>query len=103
MAFRLSTVFPDSLCRRLLESEQVENLAHECEVSIQTLYRCKKQALIGAGIKPGVTSFEPDELERARRRIQDLENELELVKAASALFNGEELVRPKSSARSSKG
>jgi len=31
----------------------------------------------------------------ARRRIKDLETELELVKAAGALSNGEEVVRPK--------
>lgn len=103
MAFRYSTVFRDAICRRLLDGERVEDLAHECDVSVQTLYRWKRQALIDAGIKPGVKSFEPDELQRARRRIKDLEDELELVKAASALFNGEGVVRPKSSARSSKG
>jgi transposase-like protein len=93
MAFRYSTVFRDAMCRRLLDGERVEDLAHECDVSVQTLYRWKSQALIDAGIKPGVKSFEPDELQRARRRIKDLEGELELVKAASALFNGEEVVR----------
>ncbi len=102
MAFRYSTVFRDELCRRLVEGERVEDLALESEVSVQTLYRWKKQALIDAGVKPGVKSFEPDELQRARRRIKDLEDELALVKAASALFNGEEVVRPKSSARSSR-
>ncbi len=103
MAFRYSTVFRDKVCQRLLDGERVEDLANEFEVSAQTLYRWKKQALIDAGLKVGVKSFEPDELQRARRRIKDLESELELVKAASALFNGEEVVRPKSSARSSRG
>jgi hypothetical protein len=59
-----------------------------------TLYRWKKQALIDAGRAPGLKSYEPDELARALRRIKDLETELELVKAASALPN-EEIVRPK--------
>jgi hypothetical protein len=49
-----------------------------------------------------VKSYEPDELARARRRINDLEAELEMVKAASALFDGKEVVRPKGSARSSR-
>ena len=40
----------------------------------------------------------PTKLARARRRIKDLETELELVKAAGALSNGEEVVRPKGSA-----
>ena len=44
MAFRYSTVFRDKVCQRLLDGERVEDLAHEFEVSAQTLYRWKKQA-----------------------------------------------------------
>ena len=62
----------------------------------------RSRRLIDTGRKPGIKSYEPDELARARQRIKDLEAELELVKAASALFNGEEVVRPKGSARSFK-
>jgi transposase len=80
----------------------VEELAQELDVSLATLHRWKHQALIDAGHVPGRKSFEPDELAWAQRRINDLETELELVKAASALFNGEEVVRPKDSARSFK-
>jgi len=86
----------------MLDGERPEDLAEELKVSAATLYRWKKQALIDAGRKPGAKSYEPDELARARRRIKDLEAELELVKAASALFNCEAVVRPKGSARSSK-
>ena len=75
-------------------------LTDELQVAEATLSRQKKQALIDAGRKPGTKSYEPDELARARQRIKDLEAELELVRKASALFNGEELVRPKGSARS---
>jgi len=48
---------------------------------------------------PGVKSFESDELARAKRTIKDLEAELELelVKAATALFNGEVPISPKGS------
>jgi transposase len=102
MAFRYPTAFRESACRRMLAGERPEDLADELEMSAATLYRWKHQALIDAGRKPGLKSYEPDELDRARRRIKDLESELELVKAASALFNGEEVVRPKGSARSSK-
>jgi transposase-like protein len=103
MVFSYSAAVRDSACRRMLTGERVEEVAAELEVSAATLYRWKRQALIDVGRKPGVKSFEPDELDRARRRIKDLEDELELVKAASALFNGEEVVRPKGSGRSSKG
>ena len=103
MAFTYSTALREVACERLLAGERPEDLAKELGVSMATLYRWKRQALIDAGRKSGIKSYEPDELARARRRIKDLEAELELVKAASALFNGEEVVRPKGSAWSSKG
>jgi transposase len=100
MAFRYPTPLREAASERMLAGERPEELADELGVSAATLYRWKKQALIDAGRKPGLKSYEPDELARARRRIKDLETELELVKAASALFNGEEVVRPKGSAQS---
>jgi transposase-like protein len=100
MAFRYSTSFREAACERMLPGERPEVLADELEVAAATLYRWKKQALIDAGREPGTKSYEPDELARARRRIKDLEAELGLVKTASALFNGEEVVRPNGSARS---
>jgi putative transposase len=98
MAFTYSTTFRQGACERMLAGEPVEELARELEVSSATLYRWKKQSLIDCGRKPGFKSYESDELARARRRIKDLESELELVKAASALFNGEQVVLPKGSA-----
>ena len=103
MVFRYSASVREVACRRMLAGERVEEVAGDLEVSAATLYRWKRQALIDVGRKPGVKSFEPDEIDTARRRIKDLEAELELVKAASDLFNGKEVVRPKGSARSSKG
>jgi transposase-like protein len=102
MAFQYSSLLRGEACERMLAGERAEAVAAELGVSAATLYRWKKQALIDAGLKAGVKSYQPDELARARQRIKDLEFELTVVKAASALFNGEELVRPKGSARSSK-
>jgi hypothetical protein len=51
------------------------------------------------GLKPGTKSVEVDELAQARHTIEELEAELEAVKAASALFNGEEPISPKGGAR----
>jgi hypothetical protein len=42
-------------------------------------------------------------LAQARRRIKDLEDELKLVKAASALFAETEVISPKGSTRLSEG
>ncbi len=100
MGFSYPTQFRDDACRRMLSGDQVEVLALELGVAAGTLYRWKHQALVDAGRKPGIKSYEPDELAKARRRIKELETELEMVKAASALFNGEEIVRPKGSAQS---
>src|SRR5664280_3696430 len=97
MGFTHSTPFREEACERMLDGERPEELADELEVSAATLYRWKKQAPIDAGRKPGTKSRDPDELARARQRIMDLEAELELIKRASALFNGEEAVRPKGS------
>ena len=101
MGFSYPTGFRDEVCRRMLSGERVESLAVELGVPAATLYRWKHQALVDAGRKPGIKSYEPDELAKARRRIKELETELEMVKAASALFNGEEFLRPKGSAQSS--
>jgi transposase len=82
MACTYPTAFRESACKRMLAGERPENLGDELEVSAATLYRWTRQALIDAGRKPGLKSYEPDELARARRRIKELETELELVKAA---------------------
>src|ERR1700735_2159647 len=100
MGFNYPTQFRDDACRRMLAGERVEVLAVELHVAAGTLYRWKHQALVDAGRKSGIKSYEPDELAKARRRIKELETELERVKAASALFNGEEVLRPKGSAQS---
>ena len=103
MAFTYPTPLREAACRRMLAGERVADLAEELDISIATLHRWKKQALIDTGRRPGVKSYEPDELARAKKRIKDLEHELEMVKAASALFSGEEKFHPKGSARSFKG
>ena len=100
---RYGTKVRSETCQRMLAGERVEAMAGELEVSQATLYRWTRQALVDAGQKPGVKSHEPDELGRARQRIKDLERELEVVKAATALFNGEDALRPKGSSRSPKG
>jgi transposase len=100
MGFSYPTQFRDDACRRMLLGEQVELLAVELGVAAGTLYRWKHQALVDAGRKSGIKSYEPDELAKARHRIKELETELEMVKAASALFNGEEVPRPKGLAQS---
>ena len=83
----------------MLDGESVVALSKETSLSQGTLYRWKNQALIDADLKPGVKSIEVDELAQAQRTIEELEAELALVRAAAAIFNGEEPISPKAGAR----
>jgi transposase-like protein len=87
-------------CERMLGGEAIKDLADE--LGIETLYRWRRQALIVTGQRPGVKSFEADPLAAARRRIQELEAELEMVKTAGAIFEEGE-VDPEGSSRLSDG
>ncbi len=99
MPKRYAREFRRDICERLVAGERVSALSAESGVSPATLHLWKHQALIDAGLKEGTKSIEVDELARARRTIEELEAELAAVKAASALFNGEEPVSPKGGAR----
>jgi transposase len=99
MPKRYAREFRRGICERLVAGEKVSKLSEETGVSPATLYLWKDQALIDAGLKEGTKSIEVDELAVARRTIEELEAELAAVKAASALFNGEEPVSPKGGAR----
>jgi transposase-like protein len=87
---------------RMLAGEPVKEVAEELGVSVDTLYKWRRQALIDAGRRPGVKSYEADPLAQARRRIKELEEELEITKAASAIFE-EDAVDPKASTGLSDG
>jgi len=85
-------------CERMLAGEAIKDLIVELGISEHTLYRWRRQALIDAGRRPGAKSYEADPLAAARRRIKELEAELKVVKAASAIFE-EGGASPKGSTR----
>lgn len=89
-------------CERMLAGEAVKDLVVELGISQFTLYKWRRQALIDAGQRPGLKSYEADPLEAARRRIKELEAEVKVVKAASDLFQ-EGAADPKASTRLSEG
>src|SRR5215472_13320353 len=84
-------------CERMLAGEAVLDLSEELGISYYTLYRWRRQANIDAGRSPGLKSYEADPLLAARRRIKELEVELQATKAAAALY--EEDADPKGSSR----
>ena len=87
MPFRYSSEFRRQVCERMLAGEAVKELAAELSVTDTTLYKWRRQALIDAGQSPGRQELRGRPLAQARRRIKELEAELKLVKAASALFD----------------
>ena len=90
-----SVVKPVSTCssarRSRISSTSSESLSRPS-------YRWRRQALIDTGQRPVVKSFEADPLASACRRIQELEAEVEMIKAASAIFEEGE-VDPKGKSR----
>ena len=99
MPKRYPKEFRRQACERLLAGESVGSLSRELAVSTATLYLWRKRTMIDHGLIPGVRSVDVDELAAAQRTIEELEAELALVRAASALFNGEEPISPKGGAR----
>jgi transposase-like protein len=85
-------------CERMVAGEAVKDLVVELGIAEVTLYKWRRQALIDAGRRPGLKSYEADPLAAARRRIKELEAELEVTKAASRLFE-EGAADPKGSTR----
>ena len=88
--------------RRVVElvrsGRSVGRVAAEVGVSEATVYRWRERDRVDRGEQAGLSSVERGELYVARRRIRELETELEIVRKASALFvEGE--VRPKGSTR----
>ena len=77
----------------------VRAVAAELGLAEATVYRWKTQDRIDRGDRPGTSTSDRGELAAAKRRIQELETELALVKQAAALF--EEGVRPKASRKPS--
>jgi transposase-like protein len=73
-------------CERLLAGEAIKDLTAELGISGSTLLKWRRQAQIDAGRRPGVLSYEADPLAQARRRIKELEDELEITKRASELY-----------------
>ncbi len=88
--------------RRVVElvrsGRPVSVVAVEIGVSEATVYRWREQDRVDRGERPGLSSAERSELAVARRRIRELETELEVTKKASVLF-AESGVRPKGSTR----
>lgn len=96
--------YPAEFRRRALDlvaaGKPVREVARLLEVSDQSIYSWRRQQLIDQGELPGLSSAEREELREARRRIRELETELEVHRRAAELLKEE--VRPKGASRRSR-
>lgn len=95
--------YPSEFRRRVVELARsgvaVTKLVADYDVPMQTIYRWIDQDKIDHGEKPGLTSAGHAELLAARRRIRELEQDLEVVRKAAAIFDEQNDIRPKDSTR----
>jgi len=82
--------YPPEFRRRVLDllaaGRRVTDLARDLGVSDQTIYIWRRQEQVDRGLVPGLTSAERAELTAAKRRIRELEAELEIHRRASELL-----------------
>ena len=96
--------YPAEFRRKVLDllakGRSVASVAHDLDVSDQTIYNWRRQDRIDRGEQPGLTTAEKGELAAARKRIAELETELQIARRAVDLLK--EDASPKGGTRRSK-
>jgi len=86
--------YPAEFRRRVLdllaEGRTVASVAHDLDVSDQTIYNWRRQDRIDRGEQPGLTTAEKGELAAAKKRIAELETELKIAQRAVDVLKEEE-------------
>ncbi|MFD1541519.1 transposase [Nonomuraea guangzhouensis] len=85
--------YPPEFRRKVLDlleagrkvTDLAHDLAHDLAISGQTIYTWRRQDRIDRGLEPGLTSSEKAELVVAKRRIAELETELQATRRAIEL------------------
>jgi transposase-like protein len=94
--------YPDEFRQRAIAlvraGGSVTKTAADLEITDTCLYGWVRQDRIDRGEIPGTTTVESRELRKARRRIRELEGEVEILRRANAML-GEDTRRPKGSTR----
>jgi transposase len=94
--------YPDEFRRRAVSlvhsGEAVTKTAADLGITDTCLYNWVRQDRIDRGEIPGVTTAESRELGKARRRIRELEAEVEILRRANVMLDSETR-RPKGSTR----
>ena len=92
--------YPAEFRRKVLDliesGRSIAEVAHDLEISEQSIYTWRRQDRVDRGLVPGLSSAEKAEL-TAKKRIADLEAELAVSRRAVELLKEE--VRPKGGSR----
>jgi transposase len=93
--------YPSEFRRRVLDlveaGRPIAEIAQALGISDQSIYTWRRQDRIDRGLEPGLTSTEKAELVAAKRRIAELETELQAMRRAMELVR--EVVPPKGGSR----
>jgi transposase len=96
--------YPPEFRRKVLdlleEGRTIAQVAHDLDISEQSIYTWRRQDRIDQGLVPGLTSKEKSELTAANKRIAELETELKAARRAVELLREE--ATPKGDSRRSK-
>ena len=96
--------YPPEFRRKVLdlleEGRSVAQVAHDLDISEQSIYTWRRQDRIDKGLVPGLTSKEKSELSVANKRIAELETELKAARRAVELLREE--ASPKGGSRRSR-
>jgi len=96
--------YPAEFRRRVLgliaAGRSIGSISTDLGISEQTIYTWRRQERIDRGVEPGVSSIDHAELVAARKRIRELETEVEIHRRATELLGGD--VGPKGGSRRSK-
>lgn len=94
--------YPDEFRQRAVAlvraGQSVTKTAADLGITDTCLYNWVRQDRIDRGEIPGVSTVESRELRKARRRIRELETEVEILQRANTML-GSEARRPKGSTR----
>ena len=96
--------YPVEFRRKVLDlieaGRPVTEIAVQLGITAQTVYNWRNQDQIDRGVRVGVSTSESAELSAARKRIRELETELEITRRANELLKAQ--TDPKGGGRSSR-
>lgn len=95
-----SAEFRRKMLDLLAEGRSVASVAHDLDLSDQTIYNWRRQDRIDRGLQPGRRTAENGELAKAKKRISELEAELAIGRRAMELLK--EKTSPKGGTRPSR-